>query len=145
MGWRDGEFEWITDELIRESRHVVRDADVCEDEVYDIVNILVNNVRHLASFTLIRLDNLDKGIVIFEDNRKVLSLFDVLESVNFILDTRVDNGEIDFSTFSNYKELRNLAVRQWNRLNKFENVVIGTYKGHEMTFREYVEYTFRNW
>lgn len=145
MGWRDGEFEWITDDLINESKRVVREPDVCEDEVYDTVNILVNHVRHLASFTLIRLDNLNKDVVIFEDNRKVLSLLDTLESVNFILDTRVDHGEIDFNNFSDYKELRNLAVRQWNRLNKFENVVIGTYRGYEMTFREYVEYTFQDW
>lgn len=145
MGWRDGEFEWITDDLINESKRVVRDSDVCEDEVYDIVNILVNHVRHLASFALIRFGNLDKDFVIFEENRKVLSMLDTLESVNFILGMRVDHGEIDFNNFSDYKELRDLAVRQWNRLKKFEDVAIGTYNGNEMTFREYVEYTFQDW
>lgn len=145
MGWREGYIEWVTDDLIDESLYVIKAKNIEKDEVYFTVRMLLKSVHHIASFTLIRVDNLDNGIEIFEDDKKVLKLVEVLDSVNHILRNRLRNGEINSYNFSSYKEIRNLAVKQWNRMKKFENVVIGTYNGYEMTFREYVEGDYKDW
>lgn len=145
MGWREGYIEWVTDDLIDESLYVIKAKNIEKDEVNFTVRMLVKSVHHFASFTLIRVNNLDNGIEIFEDDKKVLKLVEVLDSVDLILGNRLRNGEINSYNFSSYKEIRNLAVKQWNRMKKFENVVIGTYNGYEMTFREYVEGDYKDW